>query len=49
MSRLKYYFPAVLEILVLGCTEIPVILAQAVKEQPSRYIDLNGVTLFAPE
>ncbi|EFN7460891.1 TPA: amino acid racemase [Escherichia coli] len=27
------------EILVLGCTEIPVILAQAVKEQPSRYID----------
>lgn len=27
------------EVLVLGCTEIPVILAQAVKEQPSHYID----------
>ncbi|MDF3916232.1 aspartate/glutamate racemase family protein [Escherichia coli] len=27
------------EILVLGCTEIPVILSEAIKEHPSRYID----------
>ncbi|HBB9878229.1 TPA: aspartate/glutamate racemase family protein, partial [Escherichia coli] len=27
------------EILILGCTEIPIILSQAVKDQPLRYID----------
>lgn len=30
------------EVIVLGCTEVPVILADAVKQSPSQYIDSTG-------
>lgn len=30
------------EVIVLGCTEVPVILANAVKNSPDKYIDSTG-------
>lgn len=30
------------EVIVLGCTEVPVILAEAVKKSPAKYIDSTG-------
>lgn len=30
------------EVIVLGCTEVPVILADAVKQLPDKYIDSTG-------
>ena len=30
------------QVIVLGCTEVPVILAEAVKTSPEKYIDSTG-------
>ena len=30
------------QIIVLGCTEVPVILAEAVRKSPDKYIDSTG-------
>lgn len=38
-EQAKTLFSRGAEIIVLGCTEVPIILAQAVNEQPDKYID----------
>ena len=35
------------QLIVLGCTEVPVILAEAMKAQPSRYIESTGALVRA--
>ncbi|ACR68212.1 aspartate/glutamate racemase family protein [Edwardsiella ictaluri] len=35
------------QIIVLGCTEVPVILAKALREQPERYIESTGALVRA--
>ena len=42
LEQAEILFSRGAEVIVLGCTEVPVILAEAVKKSPDKYIDSTG-------